>query len=56
MPELSDDTPIKNGRVRVIGCGNPLMGNDAVGVRVINLLHETHPEIDIIEGGVEDWD
>jgi hydrogenase maturation protease len=43
---------MSNKRVRVIGCGNPLMGNDAVGVRVINMLHETHPEIDVIEGGV----
>ncbi len=52
MSELSENTQINNRRVRVIGCGNPLMGNDAVGVRVINLLQETHPEIDIIEGGV----
>jgi hydrogenase maturation protease len=43
---------MSNKRVRVIGCGNPLMGNDAVGVRVIEMLHETHPEIDVIEGGV----
>lgn len=43
---------MNNKHVRVIGCGNPLMGNDAVGVRVIDLLHETHPEIDVIEGGV----
>ncbi|WAI01055.1 hydrogenase maturation protease [Methanogenium organophilum] len=41
-----------NKRVRVIGCGNPLMGNDAVGVRVIENLQKTHPEIDVIEGGV----
>lgn len=39
-------------RVRVIGCGNPLMGNDAIGVRVIEKLEKTHPEIDVIEGGV----
>ncbi|GAB7015947.1 hydrogenase maturation protease [Methanogenium cariaci] len=43
---------MNNKCVRVIGCGNPLMGNDAVGVRVIEKLHETHPEIDVIEGGV----
>lgn len=43
---------MSNKRVRVIGCGNPLMGNDAVGVRVIEMLYETHPEIDVIEGGV----
>lgn len=43
---------MSNKRVRVIGCGNPLMGNDAVGVRVIEMLHETYPEIDVIEGGV----
>ena len=39
-------------RVRVIGCGNPYMGNDAVGVRVIENLEKTHPDIDVIEGGV----
>jgi len=43
---------MNNKRVRVIGCGNPLMGNDAVGVRIIEMLQETHPEIDVIEGGV----
>ena len=41
-----------NNRVRIIGCGNPFMGNDAVGVRVIEKIHEMHPEIDVIEGGV----
>lgn len=28
------------------------MGNDAVGVRVIENMERTHPEIDVIEGGV----
>lgn len=28
------------------------MGNDAIGVRVIEQLQKTYPEIDVIEGGV----
>ena len=28
------------------------MGNDAVGVRVIEKMEKTHPEIDVLEGGV----
>ncbi len=39
-------------RIRVIGCGNPLMGNDGVGLRVIESLAEMRPDIEICEGGV----
>ena len=38
-------------KVRVIACGNPLMGNDAAGLAVMALIRETHPEIDAIDGG-----
>ena len=38
-------------RVRVIGCGNPLMGNDAAGPAVLALLVREHPEIEAVDGG-----
>ena len=38
-------------KVRVIACGNPLMGNDAAGLSVMSLLQETHPEIEVVDGG-----
>jgi hydrogenase maturation protease len=38
-------------RVRVIACGNPLMGNDAAGFAVMAFLREEHPEIDVVDGG-----
>jgi len=38
-------------RVRVIACGNQLMGNDAAGPEVIAFLAEGHPEIDTVDGG-----
>ncbi|WP_319641998.1 hydrogenase maturation protease [Methanovulcanius yangii] len=39
-------------RTLVIGCGNPLMGNDAVGLRVIEALEGQRPDIATSEGGV----
>ena len=38
-------------KVRVIACGNPLMGNDAAGLSVMSLLQERYPEIDVVDGG-----
>jgi hydrogenase maturation protease len=38
-------------KVRVIACGNPLMGNDAAGLSVLSLLLEEYPGIDAVEGG-----
>jgi len=37
--------------IRVIGCGNLLMGNDSVGLRVIELLEEPAPGLELIDGG-----
>jgi hydrogenase maturation protease len=39
-------------RIRVIGCGNPLMGNDGVGIRVMESLAQIRPDIAVCEGGV----
>lgn len=38
-------------KVRVIACGNPLMGNDAAGLSVLALLGEEYPEVDAVDGG-----
>jgi len=38
-------------KVRVIACGNPLMGNDAAGPAVMALLLERHPDLDVVDGG-----
>jgi hydrogenase maturation protease len=38
-------------KVRVIACGNPLMGNDAAGLSVMSLLQERDPEIEVVDGG-----
>jgi hydrogenase maturation protease len=40
------------GRIRVIACGNPLMGNDAAGLRVMALLQALRPDLDVVEGGL----
>jgi hydrogenase maturation protease len=38
-------------KVRVIACGNPLMGNDAAGLSVMECLRKKHPGIDVVDGG-----
>ncbi|MDD1652924.1 MAG: hydrogenase maturation protease [Methanomicrobiales archaeon] len=40
------------GRTRVIACGNPLLGNDAAGLRVMALLQGLRPGLDMVEGGL----
>jgi hydrogenase maturation protease len=40
------------GRTRVIACGNPLLGNDAAGLRVMALLRTLRPDLDVVEGGL----
>jgi hydrogenase maturation protease len=47
---------ILHAPVRVLGCGSPLMGNDGVGLKVIEALHKTELEdlkdLDIEDAGV----
>jgi len=42
--------------VRILGCGSPLMGNDGVGLKVIEALHKTElkdlKDLDIEDAGV----
>lgn len=48
--------PILNAPVRILGCGSPLMGNDGVGLKVIEALHKTEikdlKDLDILDAGV----
>lgn len=48
--------PILNASVRILGCGNLLMGNDGVGLKVIEALQNTEMEglknLDIVDAGV----
>jgi hydrogenase maturation protease len=39
-------------KVRVIACGNPLMGNDGAGPSVMALLGKEHPELEVADGGI----
>ena len=47
---------ILHAPVRILGCGNPLMGNDGVGLKVIEALHKTElkdlKDLDIEDAGV----
>ncbi|WOF17161.1 hydrogenase maturation protease [Methanoplanus sp. FWC-SCC4] len=38
-------------KTRIIACGNPLMGNDGVGLKVMEMLLLKNPALDIIDGG-----
>jgi len=48
--------PILNAPVRILGCGNLLMGNDGVGLKVIEALQKTElaslENLDIEDAGV----
>lgn len=47
---------ILNAPIRILGCGSPLMGNDGVGLKVIEALQESElknlKDIDIVDAGV----
>lgn len=47
---------ILNAPIRILGCGSPLMGNDGVGIKIIEALHKTElkdrEDIDIEDVGV----
>jgi len=48
--------PILHASVRILGCGNLLMGNDGVGLKVVEVLQNTEMEclknLDIVDAGV----
>lgn len=47
---------ILNAPVRILGCGSPLMGNDGIGLKIIESLKETELQslegVDIADAGV----
>jgi len=48
--------PILHASVRILGCGNLLMGNDGIGLKVVEALQNTEMEclknLDIVDAGV----
>jgi len=38
-------------RVCIIGCGNPIMGNDGAGILAMHLFEGRFPGVDAIDGG-----
>ncbi|KKG18570.1 F420-nonreducing hydrogenase [Methanosarcina sp. 2.H.T.1A.6] len=48
--------PILHAPIRVLGCGSPLMGDDGVGLKIIEALKKTELErlegLDIVDAGV----
>lgn len=44
---------LSNGRLLILGLGNPLMGDDGVGIQVVNELKNANlsEKVDIIDGG-----
>jgi len=52
VPVFGEKQMNQDVRIRVIGCGNPFMGNDGVGIRVIESLAQERPDLDTCEGGV----
>jgi hydrogenase maturation protease len=46
---------ILHAPVRVLGCGNLLMGNDGIGLRVVEILQKTElkgEDLDLVDAGV----
>lgn len=42
---------MQKNRIGIIGCGNPLMGNDAAGILVMHLFEGRYAGVDAIDGG-----
>jgi len=47
---------MRENRVCIIGCGNPLMGNDGAGILVMHLFERRFPGVDTIDGGTGGFD
>ena len=43
----------RNGQIRIIGIGNPLMGDDGIGIAAIEQLQQEQlpPNVELIDGG-----
>jgi hydrogenase maturation protease len=42
---------MQKNRVCIIGCGNPLMGNDGAGIMAMRLFEGRFAGVDVIDGG-----
>ncbi len=42
---------VQKGQTAIIGCGNPLMGNDGAGIQLMRLFEGRYPGVDAIDGG-----
>ncbi|WP_305066498.1 hydrogenase maturation protease [Methanoculleus sp.] len=42
---------MRKNRVCIIGCGNPLMGNDGAGIRAMRPFEGRFAGVDVIDGG-----
>ncbi len=42
---------MQKNRIGIIGCGNPLMGNDGAGILVMQRFEGRYPAVDCIDGG-----
>lgn len=42
---------MQKNRIGIIGCGNPLMGNDGAGILVMQRFEGRYPGVDAIDGG-----
>lgn len=42
---------VRKNRICIIGCGNPLMGNDGAGILAMHLLEGRFADVDTIDGG-----
>jgi len=42
---------VQKNRISIIGCGNPLMGNDGAGYLAMQTFEGRYPGIDCIDGG-----
>ncbi|WP_292521162.1 hydrogenase maturation protease [Methanoculleus sp.] len=42
---------MQKNRIGIIGCGNPLMGNDGAGILVMRLFKGRYAGVDCIDGG-----
>ena len=48
---MRKELPVQKNRISIIGCGNPLMGNDGAGYLTMQALEGVCPGVDCIDGG-----
>lgn len=54
MSTIDPSPPVKSARVVVIGLGNPIMGDDGMGLAALEYLQTAYrfpPEVELVDGG-----